>query len=830
MIKIIFFLTSLTIFYTPSLLSQGQNNIWCFGNNAGLDFNGTNASPLQSQVQAINNTASVSDPQGNLLFYTDGRTVWDRNHNIMPNGGGLKGGQYASNPVLVAPLPQSSSKFYIFTLEDQFGNRGLRYTVLDMSLNAGFGDVLSFSKNTLVVDSVSEGITSFLHQNGSDIWITVHKLNSTNYQSYLLNPNGLESVPVVTSIGSYYSEDDLGGYMKASSDSKKLISSRHSSLEIFDFNNASGTFSGYVDLEPLFVGVDEFDGVEFSPNDSVIYVVTFTEGSSYDRLFQLVIPTFQITLLNSNPLSLFGSLQLAADKKIYFAIPGQSHLGVIHYPNRLGVQCQFDEQDVELIQGTMCLAGLPLPILYSFTLDTSDYSSLGRDTLLCTGDTLLLEPNIPVNCDSIQYLWSNGSHLSQLVVDIPGVYWVEITSNCGTIKDSIHIYYEPCDAIVKYDLEGCSSNMNNGTNMDYSEFIPEYPADLNCAIIEATTVFRTPANENKHSCTPGVNGSIAMCISSELSCEYEEGNTASLAFEITLQPELDSVVKLTSFEFYERSPLQYDWINGSSGLNNYPQKFGIRILKNGAVILKQTDFISQRDWTFVKINFGNDTAFTVHQNSTFRFEVLPYCPVGNVSQVSAWDIDAIRVSGRCEREVKSNKIYGHITNMKGVCMSGVEVHLAMDSLFQHYHTEYTDSTGYYQFDDLEAGQAYFVRGYKNDDILNGVTIQDLFEIQKYLLGLFRFNGFDQYIAADINNSGQISVMDLVHLRKVLFGFLNRFPNNYSWRFISKDQVIEPLSLSALTDFNIVFLIEQESHRLDLLGVKTGDINRDAIPD
>lgn len=819
-------LSALSLFYIHVLFSQGQNNIWCFGNHAGLDFNGPNVSSIQSQVQTVSNTASVSDPQGNLLFYTDGRTVWDRNHHIMPNGAGLKGGQYTTNPVLVTPFPQSDSKYYIFTIEDRFADFALRYSILDMSLNAGFGDVLALHKNILVMDSVAAGITSILHQNGSDIWIVGHKLNSTNYLSYLLNGNGLSPVPVISSIGSTITEDQLGGYIKTSSDYKKLLHSRRRDLEMFSFNSADGKLSGYIDLEPLFVGVDEFDDIAFSPNDSLIYVVTFTEGSSYSRLFQLVLATSQTTLLNLNPFSFFGSLQLASNNKIYSTNPTQPNLAVIQFPNLVGTECQFEEHGIDLHPGTLCLAGLPLPILYSFPLDSSDLPGLGRDTFLCYGDSILLKPNVPVNCDSIRYWWSNGSQSSQLAVSTPGAYWVVITSDCGTYIDTVQIDFGPCDALVEYNLEGCSSNMNTGTNMDYSEFAPEYPIDLNCAGLNATNVFRTPPTENKHSCTPGVNGSTAMCISSSPSCSYEEGSAASLIFEISFQPGLDSIVKLTSIEFYERSPLIYDWIQGSSGLNNYPQKFGVRILKNGNLIFKQAEIVSQREWTFVKFSFGSDTAFTIRENTSLRFEILPYCPIGNSSQVSAWDIDAIRISGGCVRDLKANQVSGHIQSVTGHYMQGVEVQLSPDSLFRNYLVDYTDSTGYYQFNNLAAGQSYCIRGFKNDDVLQGVNLLDALDIQKYLLGKSRFNGYDQYIAADINHSDRISVMDLVSLQQVMLGKLRHFPNNLSWRFISLQDAVDPIELSEFQDYTRFTIDSFENLQLDMIGVKIGDVNRD----
>ena len=64
-----------------SVFSQKQANIWYFGKNAGLDFNSGTAIPLtDGAMNTWEGCASIADPNGNLLFYTDGITVWNKNH------------------------------------------------------------------------------------------------------------------------------------------------------------------------------------------------------------------------------------------------------------------------------------------------------------------------------------------------------------------------------------------------------------------------------------------------------------------------------------------------------------------------------------------------------------------------------------------------------------------------------------------------------------------------------------------------------------------------------------------------------------------------------
>lgn len=63
--------------------------------------------------------------------------------------------------------------------------------------------------------------------------------------------------------------------------------------------------------------------------------------------------------------------------------------------------------------------------------------SLGKDTTLCDGQTMILHPG--VSADS--YLWQDSSTNDILTVNRPGVYWSQVTSAGCSARDSIHIYY-----------------------------------------------------------------------------------------------------------------------------------------------------------------------------------------------------------------------------------------------------------------------------------------------------------------------------------------------------------------------------------------------------
>ena len=101
-----------------TLLLAQQANVWYFGDHAGLNFNTTPPSALlNSQMYTHEGCSTVSDSLGNLLFYTDGRDVWNKNHQVMPNGSGLMGHESSTHSAIVIPKPGSNTIYYIFTAD-----------------------------------------------------------------------------------------------------------------------------------------------------------------------------------------------------------------------------------------------------------------------------------------------------------------------------------------------------------------------------------------------------------------------------------------------------------------------------------------------------------------------------------------------------------------------------------------------------------------------------------------------------------------------------------------------------------------------------------------
>ncbi len=118
----------------------------------------------------------------------------------------------------------------------------------------------------------------------------------------------------------------------------------------------------------------------------------------------------------------------------------------------------------------------------------------------------------------------------------------------------------------------------------------------------------------------------------------------------------------------------------------------------------------------------------------------------------------------------------------------------------------TGAFGDYGFPGLVAGANYTVTPEKNVDPLNGVTTYDLVLISKHILGIEALDSPYKMIAADINNSGSISTIDMVELRKLILFIDTEFQNNTSWRFVDAEFVFPNASNPWATSFPEIFSV------------------------
>ncbi len=227
--------------------AQNHTNRWYFGYHAGIDFNSGSAIAVSGgQQSSYEGCSSYSDHNGNLLFYSDGLTIWNRNHLPMTNGTGLLGGLSSTTSALIVRHPGNCTQYFLFTVGDHLSaTKSLRYSIIDISLSAGMGAVLVGSKNILVANNCAEKITAIRNQNGNDFWIVTHRLSSSAFDSYPLTSAGFVPAPVSSFVGSFTPSNCMIGFLKSNHAGTKVVSVQTfcNKAEIFDFNRATGVLT-----------------------------------------------------------------------------------------------------------------------------------------------------------------------------------------------------------------------------------------------------------------------------------------------------------------------------------------------------------------------------------------------------------------------------------------------------------------------------------------------------------------------------------------------------------------------------------------------------------
>ena len=251
---VLFFIFCLISFCS---FSQNEASNWYFGSNAGLRFNpdGSTTNLNDGRLNTIEGCATISNSGGNLLFYTDGITVWNRLHNPMPNGIGLYGDPSSSQSAIVVPKPNDPNIYYIFTVDTSIGgdpDMGFNYSIVDMTLNSGLGDVISTSKNINLLQDSSEKISAVLKDcDTKSIWVITFGSSTgivednpvfNTFYAYEVSNSGVNTTPVKSTVNTFIT--DSRGYLKLSPDGTKLACANIGyGLYLFDFDTTTGMVS-----------------------------------------------------------------------------------------------------------------------------------------------------------------------------------------------------------------------------------------------------------------------------------------------------------------------------------------------------------------------------------------------------------------------------------------------------------------------------------------------------------------------------------------------------------------------------------------------------------
>ena len=350
----------LCLLFLPLLTrAQGEQNVWYFGQQAGLDFGNGAPTPLRDgRMTTFEGCAVAATKTGQLLFYTNGENIWNRQHQVMPNGRKLQGSSSSTQSALVVPDPGSGNIFYVFTVAPQGTNVGLRYSIVDMTRDNGLGDVPR--ANLLLISPVAEKLAAVRHQNGRDVWVVAHRWNSSAFVAYLVTPEGVQAgSPVLSRVGSMHAGPGRNaiGAMTFSPDGRQLAVAlwrEANKFEVFDFDRATGQVKNPQAFGPY----EEAYGVTFSPDGSKLYGTRNGAGGGDAQIWQFDLKTSKATQIGNSANRKVGALQLAPDGKIYVAREDNPYLGVIQNPNAPGKAANYQDDGLNL-GGRRSKLGLP---------------------------------------------------------------------------------------------------------------------------------------------------------------------------------------------------------------------------------------------------------------------------------------------------------------------------------------------------------------------------------------------------------------------------------------------------------------------------------------
>lgn len=552
--------------------AQKEANIWYFGRNAGLDFNsGSPISISGSQMNTYEGCATISDVDGNLLFYSDGSIIWNKNHEIMLNGTGLKGHWSSTNSAIIIPKPNTTTIYYVFTVDGvDFGGQedGIHYSEIDMSLDGGLGGVTS-NKNIFLLKPSTEQLTAVKHAIKNEYWVVSHKWNSDEFVVYNISENGVNNIPVISPAGVFLSGNlsKAVGAIKISPNGKKIaavIGEDTNAIQVFEFNAANGTVGSEIVTIDYDMTTHPY-GVEFSPDSKLLYVSNAFKGVYQYNIglsfFQDIIDS-EVALSNVN--NKYGALQLAVDGKIYIARVDKRVLDVINTPNNLGANCDYENETISLGNNSSRF-GLPPFIQSFFHIDKIAFDKV------CFGDET--EFALDNNVDSV--VWDFGDPMSGInntsnefnpihVFTSPGIYEVSVTAILGTQSSvetiAVTIYGQPSvNSIV--ELKQCDDDLDGFSSFNLNEAINKITANA----VNETITFHEFQTEAASRINPIINTTAYTNQNASLDVIWARVENVNNCFSVS---QIDLVVSTTQIpNTFIRDFYKCDDINDGDSTN-----------------------------------------------------------------------------------------------------------------------------------------------------------------------------------------------------------------------------------------------------------------------
>jgi hypothetical protein len=479
---------TLLLFYwllSFTLFAQGEADKWIMlntssGNGAQFLYDFTNDTNPMFAPQSFflpgyyyeKGHSIVSNNQGELLFFSNGERVYNRQKNLMPNGQLLNGHMSSFQGTITVKHPAYDNQYHLFytdAWEDSCEN-GLSYAIIDMCLDSGRGEVVV--KDQQIFEGAAESVTAFQHANGEDFWIVAPKLISNEIWAFLLTENGIEDTVISTCDSTLYVINQI----ESSPDHRFLVTIDGYDVHVFHTNRSSGELIQDTTIAKTYgLCLNRF---EISPSSNILYIGNCYGDTNSNSIFELS----QYSLDSNNYLNSYLvdrdtggvsvglNLQNTPDGKMYIhpsgyviaaGVPPGNHYGVIHEPDSFGPACHYSGEIWSGLTGLITYGNMqgwpnfpawyfapgfggnivspyenPCAIIGCMDSSACTYDPLAEvhDSSMCvfigasissSGDSLFTQDSLH------SLLWSTGDTLNYTQASSNGSYWLSITDTAG---------------------------------------------------------------------------------------------------------------------------------------------------------------------------------------------------------------------------------------------------------------------------------------------------------------------------------------------------------------------------------------------------------------
>ncbi len=441
-------------FIPPEINAQ----VWYFGQNQSIDFSADSpeVSYGESALFTKNGCAMQNDPEtGEVLFYTDGMTIYDATGTPMPQAYFKEFSEdyhsVVSQGAVTFPMPGSDSLYVVVGCgtgglqgrDDDpwyFDNRNkLRYWIVDMTKRGGRGGVIE--RNVIEFDGdpdIDQGIDATFNCNDRSVWVVCRELHKQVFYLAEFTEEGINKTH------RFSNADDSRvftspTYIEISPNAKHMVltapNDERATIHVYNLDleaeNELDLITYHSRMEPISL-VDKIYATQFSPNSEFLYFTArdfqgplVLYQHNFRRALDFSNSTYAYSL--NEDFRLRPALQMVNDSMI--VVGGTTGLGLISEPNKPKDSCSYIPGYFANNSGSAVDLSLPSLINASLVTRPNDpcpypIPNFSIDTSICAGNSI-----VPIDSSEFVQEWKwilSGPDADTLFGASPGEIWLDI--------------------------------------------------------------------------------------------------------------------------------------------------------------------------------------------------------------------------------------------------------------------------------------------------------------------------------------------------------------------------------------------------------------------